>query len=58
MQTITVDCEAVRAIPTENAHYFGRNLDALWDAVSGGGPGAPQIARTCTTMKIILDDGM
>ena len=25
----------------EGAGYFGRNLDAFWDAVEGGGPGYP-----------------
>ncbi len=52
METIIVDCsqvqdepdfwrEYVRAIPPEGTEYFGRNLDAFWDAVSGGGPGYP-----------------
>lgn len=26
----------------EGAKYFGRNTDALWDALNGGGPGYPK----------------
>jgi RNAse (barnase) inhibitor barstar len=49
--TITIDCASVRtredfwreylaAAEPEEAGYFGRNLDALWDALAGG-PGWP-----------------
>jgi ribonuclease inhibitor len=31
----------VSSIGAENALFFGRNLDALWDALEGGGPGCP-----------------
>jgi RNAse (barnase) inhibitor barstar len=31
----------VRELPVEGAEYFGKNLHALWDALSGGGPGFP-----------------
>ena len=52
MRTITIDCaktadEAefwdayVAAALPEGRGYFGRNLAAFWDAVSGGGPGWP-----------------
>lgn len=40
-------CEVVRP---EGEGYFGRNLDAFWDAVSAGGPGWPgdcQIELVC-----------
>jgi RNAse (barnase) inhibitor barstar len=52
MKTIIVDCTEVdspekfweayvTAANPEGAAYFGRNLDAFWDAVSAGGPGWP-----------------
>ncbi len=31
----------VDVIDSEGIHYFGKNLDALWDALSAGGPGYP-----------------
>jgi RNAse (barnase) inhibitor barstar len=31
----------IDAARPEYGHIFGRNLDAFWDAVSGGGPGWP-----------------
>lgn len=34
------DCYVRTAKPQE-AGLFGRNLDAFWDAVEGGGPGNP-----------------
>lgn len=48
---ITIDCRTVKsgddfwaayvaAVP-DGAHGFGRDLDALWDALDGGGPGWP-----------------
>jgi len=52
VKTITVECEGVaseaefwhRYVEATNPlskEYFGRNLDAFWDAVEGGGPGWP-----------------
>jgi RNAse (barnase) inhibitor barstar len=51
MASITVDCSGVqteaefwaeylRVAKPEGAGYFGRNLDAFWDALNGG-PGWP-----------------
>jgi ribonuclease inhibitor len=52
METIVIDCRDVRdeagfwqcyveTVRPEGAHFFGRNLNAFWDAVSAGGPGWP-----------------
>ncbi|MBP2159563.1 MULTISPECIES: barstar family protein [Asticcacaulis] len=52
MQEIVIDCAGVRsteefwqryldAVKPEGAGMFGRNLDAFWDAIEGGGPGWP-----------------
>lgn len=52
MRTIYIDCNGAKstadfwqryvdAIDPEDARFFGRNLDAFWDAVEGGGPGWP-----------------
>ena len=52
IQEIIIDCSGVRtteefwqryvdATKPENAAMFGRNLDAFWDAIEGGGPGWP-----------------
>jgi ribonuclease inhibitor len=52
MRTVLVDCSGVRsaeefwqryldAAKPEGATMFGRNLDAFWDAIEGGGPGWP-----------------
>ena len=49
---VVVDCSSVSTVEAfwqayvdaaepEEAKVFGRNLDALWDAVEGGGPGWP-----------------
>lgn len=52
MKTINIDCAGVRS-PDElwgryldaarpaGGEHFGRNLDAFWDAIEGGGPGWP-----------------
>jgi ribonuclease inhibitor len=52
MRIITIDCVNITsetefwdayvdaALP-DGASFFGRNLDAFWDAVSAGGPGWP-----------------
>lgn len=52
MRDIIIYCAGVRSehefwdlyiqnIAPESAQYFGKNLDALWDALSAGGPGFP-----------------
>ena len=52
MRVVTVDCSGITspdelwqryldAATPELGHLFGRNLDAFWDAVEGGGPGWP-----------------
>jgi RNAse (barnase) inhibitor barstar len=52
MRVITIDCARatspeefwdayVAAALPGGRGYFGRNLDAFWDAVSAGGPGWP-----------------
>jgi len=52
MKTYLLDCSRSRCqsdfwdlyldvIQPEGAEHFGRNLDAFWDAISGGGPGWP-----------------
>jgi ribonuclease inhibitor len=51
MRTVTIDCAGIqseaefwerylRSTDAEGAGYFGRNLDAFWDALNGG-PGWP-----------------
>jgi len=32
----------VSCVEIEGEEYFGRNLDALWDALHAGGPGTPK----------------
>jgi ribonuclease inhibitor len=52
MREIVIDCSTVQSIDEfwqryvdaaapEGASMFGRNLDAFWDAIEGGGPGWP-----------------
>lgn len=52
MKKYILDCESVKSdsdfwdlycevVRPEDEGYFGRNLDAFWDAVSAGGPGWP-----------------
>ena len=52
MQTFIIDCRGIKTedefwqryidvTNPEGRRYFGRNLDAFWDAVEGGGPGWP-----------------
>lgn len=60
MRSIRIDCSGVTscdefwqlsldATQPEGAQWFGRNLDALWDAVEGGGPGWPGEVRLVFT---------
>lgn len=60
MKTIYIDCRGVtstaevwrryaEAAQPEGADVFGRNLDAFWDAIEGGGPGWPGEARLAFT---------
>ena len=50
---MTIDCNSVSSVDdfwnlyisqdvVEGKSLFGRNLDALWDALTGGGPGYPR----------------
>jgi ribonuclease inhibitor len=52
MKKYLLDCEAIssgaefwdlylRIVSPVGAGFFGRNLDAFWDATAGGGPGWP-----------------
>lgn len=52
MPSFTIDCSSVtdeasfwqayvNETSPDGASIFGRNLDAFWDAISGGGPGWP-----------------
>lgn len=61
MQVIYVECAGVQserefwkryldALKLEGADLFGCNLDALWDALEGGGPGWPG------EVKIVLNN--
>lgn len=73
MTKYTIDCENVQSkkefwkqyiavVEPEGAEYFGRNFDALWDALHAGGPGGPG-ERDCTIRLIntdpikLIDDG-
>jgi hypothetical protein len=60
MRTIRIDCLGVRpadelwqryidAANPDGADLFGRNLDAFWDAIEGGGPGSPSDAKLVFT---------
>lgn len=53
---LIIDCDGVvdveefwdryeSSVGAENTGTFGRNLDALWDALEGGGPGRPDAAH-------------
>jgi Barstar (barnase inhibitor) len=50
MQNFIIDCSQIKTetdfwkqylftVQPEGMEFFGRNLDAFWDALSGGGPG-------------------
>ncbi len=56
MREIIIDCAGLTSTETfwrryldaakpEDAALFGRNLDAFWDAIEGGGPGWPGEVR-------------
>ncbi|PXA98594.1 hypothetical protein DMC47_07770 [Nostoc sp. 3335mG] len=60
MRTIEISCAGVSslddfwqryldAVTPDGASIFGRNLDAFWDAVEGGGPGWPGKTRLIFT---------
>ncbi|MDP9836913.1 ribonuclease inhibitor [Neorhizobium huautlense] len=65
--TLTIDCRGidstasfweryVEVVGPENCVDFGRNLDALWDALSGGGPGWPDVEHLVyENSKALLD---
>jgi ribonuclease inhibitor len=66
MHTIYIDCSGVKsaadfwqryidAAKPADADLFGRNLDAFWDAVEGGGPGWPGEARLVFTHSSDLE---
>jgi len=53
MSTTVVDCKGINSkeefwahyvsvVKPHGAEFFGRNLDAFWDALDGGGPGFPE----------------
>ena len=53
MNTAVVDCQGINSekafwdhyvsiLKPQGAEFFGRNLDAFWDAIDGGGPGFPE----------------
>ncbi|MEG3179665.1 barstar family protein [Sphingomonas sp. LT1P40] len=74
MQTIYIDCTGVvstqefwqrylNAVQPESADFFGRNLDAFWDAIEGGGPGWPgevklSFTNTSHLSALRLDSGV
>lgn len=37
----------IHTVKPDGSQYFGRNLDALWDALSAGGPGFPDEEGSC-----------
>jgi hypothetical protein len=62
---VTVDCVGVQseaafwetylsAVKPQGAELFGRNLDAFWDAVEGGGPGSPNQSRLVFENTVVL----
>lgn len=65
MKTIYIDCTGVIApgqvwqryidgAKPEGAEFFGRNLDAFWDAIEGRGPGWPGDAKLVFTNSSAL----
>ncbi|NTI41422.1 barstar family protein [Rhizobium rhizogenes] len=49
---LIIDCDGIAnveefwdryesSVGAESARFFGRNLNAIWDALEGGGPGCP-----------------
>ena len=73
MEEFLIDCISVKSesdfwntylqsVKPQGAYLFGRNLDALWDALSGGGPGCPESTGKCSLrflhshkLKVIRD---
>lgn len=62
---VVVDCGAVfteddfwdayvNAVKPQGAEMFGRNMDALWDALEGGGPGSPTQSRVVFANTVAL----
>lgn len=60
VKTISIDCAGLTdtaefwhryldATQPQDAGFFGRNLDAFWDAIEGGGPGWPGNVRLVFT---------
>lgn len=60
MRDIIVNCAGTKSedefwqryletVRPDGAVYFGRNLDAFWDAIEGGGPGWPGDVRLIFT---------
>jgi RNAse (barnase) inhibitor barstar len=66
---LILDCAAIKSpeefwelyltIPTiEGKDYFGRNLDAFWDALSAGGPGWPgEVSIEITNTSKLKENG-
>lgn len=58
MKEYVIDCSKIdseqefwnaylNVVKPEGTEYFGRNLDAFWDALSAGGPGWPGNDNGC-----------
>jgi ribonuclease inhibitor len=58
MKLYVIDCYSIKSeaefwaeylsiVKPQGAEYFGRNLDAFWDALSAGGPGFPNHEEKC-----------
>ncbi|MBK8187858.1 MAG: barstar family protein [Cellvibrio sp.] len=66
MKLYVIDCYAVKTeaefwaeylstVKPQGTEYFGRNLDAFWDALSAGGPGYPNHEGKCELRFINTD---
>lgn len=66
MKKYLLDCEAIgsasefwdlylRMVSPDGAGFFGRNLDAFWDATAGGGPGWPGSCQIVVTNTELLE---
>ncbi|WP_082177887.1 barstar family protein [Aeromonas schubertii] len=58
MELYVIDCKNIESeqefwaayihlVKSDGSQYFGRNLDAFWDALSAGGPGFPGDEAGC-----------